>query len=227
MAGSENDTQSSPLKTAAQIGLPAVAVYVALGVAGSVYVNNFLDISPPPGQYGIPMTCEPSGDVKKGIRLFIDKFDTPELTVRRRFEVVKNDGLDTNGDPDGTPPAVIDVGPSHHKTKADFDARPYLQHEGDLMLVVVHIADGNRFVRGPNAITTSDAEHGEMFCASRSFDESGPNKIRKFYVKAYSGGTSDVIGTYWLTTVKYNPLLPFIPAVVDHNVVDPNVKNSG
>lgn len=124
--------------------------------------------------------------------------------------------------PGGAATQVNSAQPHPPYTDLDVDARPYLKHPNDIMLLELDLLQpGYTFTPGPNTILTDDANNGKMFCVKNppTPTPNGATSVT-FYVHYLEGASPGVVGTY-----TFDYLTPVGQVV--RVKVDPDVTNDG
>lgn len=111
-------------------------------------------------------------------------------------------------------------------TYVDFDARAYLTAPGKVVLIELELQDpaGYAFKPGKdNAVYTSDAANGQMFCVKAPMFVGRNQKVVRFYARYVPpvGGKS-LYGAYHFRLVT-----PQGADFTDVKAVDPKVRNNG
>ena len=105
----------------------------------------------------------------------------------------------------------------------DFDASNYLQTSG-FVLIELELQDPDKstFEPGENAVVTSDAANGAMFCVRRTMNAQQGDKLVRFYVKPLLPPTGQpaLRGAYHFHIADKNGVKRLI-------AIDPEVRNEG
>jgi hypothetical protein len=111
-------------------------------------------------------------------------------------------------------------------TYVDFDARAYLTGPGKVVLIELELKDPGGYAFKPgkdNAVYTSDAANGQMFCVKAPMVVPPNQKLVSFYARYVPPvGNKSLYGAYHFRLVT-----PQGTDFTDVKAVDPKVQNNG